>query len=235
MRILHNSIASFGLALLSSCALFGLDGDGEGEDGDDGGQSGTNGAQAIDCMSAPVLQQGSTHSGYLSQSSSGEQSCGSLGASSNEHYYLFAPNLPGTYRFRVTATFDAVLYLVDSPCTQNHAPPLSFACTDNGVGTETVETYLASNNDFVMVVVDGYGSSATGNYELVAELVGGNAQASCRQPCTSNADCGLGDHPEACLATTAGMICVSAECSICFNNELSCSSDPDTCEFLGCT
>jgi hypothetical protein len=220
-----------GLALLSGCALFGLDVDDE--EGDDESGDGINGANAIDCSATPRLYLGSPQSAYLDSGAS-SQACGSLGGSSHEHVYLFYPSQSGSYRFSLAASFDAVLYLIENPCTTSALPATSVECTDQSGGSESVETFLPANGPPVAVVVDGF-YSAVGSYQLVAELIGESTNESCRQPCTSNADCGLGDYPEACLATTAGTICVAAGCEACFANDLSCLSDSMTCEFLECT
>jgi len=54
----------------------------------------------------------------------------------------------------------------------------------------------------------------------------------CARPCTTSAECGLG---EACLATTEGNLCMPVTCESCFAAEQTCNYFGDTCAFQSCS
>jgi hypothetical protein len=58
------------------------------------------------------------------------------------------------------------------------------------------------------------------------------AAAGCKAPCDTDADCTITG--TRCVETTSGAICLNEQCTDCFNDDLSCNSDNDTCAFLEC-
>ncbi len=67
----------------------------------------------------------------------------------------------------------------------------------------------------------------------VGECLPTQAAAGCKETCVTDADCRITG--TRCMDTTSGKICLNEQCNDCFNQDLSCSSDNDSCEFLECT
>lgn len=59
------------------------------------------------------------------------------------------------------------------------------------------------------------------------------AGAGCKETCTTDADCMV--IGTVCTETTSGSICLNEQCQECFDLDLSCSSDNDSCAFIECT
>lgn len=66
----------------------------------------------------------------------------------------------------------------------------------------------------------------------VGECLPTQAAAGCKEPCVTDADCSITG--TRCIGTTSGDICLNEQCTECFDTDLLCSSDNDTCEFLEC-
>lgn len=66
----------------------------------------------------------------------------------------------------------------------------------------------------------------------VGECLPTQAAAGCKESCVTDADCSITG--TRCVDTTSGNICLNEQCMDCFNQDMSCTSDNDTCEFLQC-
>jgi hypothetical protein len=68
--------------------------------------------------------------------------------------------------------------------------------------------------------------------EEIGECLPAQAAAGCKEACSTDADCAVTG--TRCVATTSGDICLNERCTECFDADLSCTSDNDTCEFIEC-
>jgi hypothetical protein len=183
------------LVCLTGCALFGLDGDDPDtyEAGSDGGGA-SNGANKVSCFGLPVLNLGVVESGYLEPNASDSQACGGYGDGNGDTSYTFTPSQAGTYRFSLASEFDSVFYLVLEACENQVGSHRSVYCTDD-VGTSAVETfdaYLSVVGAPVLVVVDTYFSTGSGDFALQVELIEAASSGTCGwDPGSSYYDCGF--------------------------------------------
>jgi hypothetical protein len=66
----------------------------------------------------------------------------------------------------------------------------------------------------------------------VGECLPTQAAAGCKEACVTDADCSITG--TVCVNTTSGDICLNEECMDCFDTDLSCTSNNETCEFIEC-
>jgi len=91
--------------------------------------------------------------------------CASQSLSGGDRSFEFTAPAAGTYTFSSAGSdYDTVLYLLDT------CGGTELACDDDGgPSTQSELSYTFTAGQTVVVVLDGYSSSSTGNFELVVE------------------------------------------------------------------
>ncbi len=143
-----------------------------GESCDDGNNTSGDGCSAVcetessfdDCPGARlVIGLGRQSYRGSNAGAASTQTCSSGRGRGPDAVYTIAPNYTGRLNIRVTSPFDAVL-MTKSACPG----AVQFFCEDSWYGgsTEQVTGGVSAGTEY-MVIVSGYGSSDTGDFELV--------------------------------------------------------------------
>lgn len=169
------ALCSFSL-LGVGCGLYGLNGD--------------ENLVNIECVGeVPTLEELPFESLVRSQISEGSKSelssrCGGNG--NREQTFRFTPPQSGSYELRVLSDFDAVVYVIESPCDGAREA----ACVDqNGTFTSEVLTVDLIAGEAYAVVVDGYSTVSFGDFTIYATLLSGGSDSDSSDSEGPSADC----------------------------------------------
>ena len=95
---------------------------------------------------------------------------GSCGGDGDELVYTFTPPDPGNYRMVVESEMDTVLYVRQAdPTVHTGVCGDELDCNDESAGSSASELTVALSTSPIIVVVDNYSSSDSGDFTLTIE------------------------------------------------------------------